>query len=508
MSRDTSDDAEVIELRQAVDTLSAEVQAQRSRIQQLEEMLRLTRMKQFGPSSEQLAPGQMQLFDEADPDAEPDPAATEPNTVQVRAHSKRKPRSSLSDDLPRVEVVHELTEEQRHCAEHDCEMEPFGEETSEQLEFIPARVRVIRHICKKYRCPHCEGNLKTASKPVQPIPRSMATASLLAFIVISKYLDGLPLYRQCQIFSRIGFNADRTTLANWMMACGRMIQPLMNLLWERLREQSLVRMDETTVQVLDEPGRAPQTKSYMWVTVAGPPGQRTVLFHYAPSRGGPIPSELLSGFSGALMVDGYEGYDAVCKAQSLTRLGCWAHARRKFVEAQRAQVKGKSGAADVALSSISKLYLLERAIKELAPAQRHARRQQEAVPILDQLRKWLEKNQPRTAPKTALGKAMTYLANQWPRLTRYVEDGAWPIDNNMAENAIRPFVIGRKNWLFSQSARGASASANLYSLIETAKGHGLEPLDYLNHVFETLPGATNVDDIEALLPENFKGVQR
>ena len=299
----------------------------------------------------------------------------------------------------------------------------------------------------------------------------MASASLLAYIAIAKYADGLPLYRQCQIFSRLGFDADRTTLANWMLACGRLIQPLMNLLWERACEQTLLHMDETVVQVLDEPGRAAQTKSYMWVTVAGPPGQRMVLFHYAPSRGRQVPEELLLGYRGALMVDGYEAYDAVVGSQQLTRLGCWAHARRKFVEAQRAQPKGKSGKADVALSHIAKLYQLERSVKELEPSARQARRQEQAAPVLAKLHAWLSKAKTQTAPKTALGKAMTYLSNQWPRLARYVDNGEWPIDNNVAENAIRPFVIGRKNWLFSQSTRGATSSANLYGLIGGRK-HG------------------------------------
>ena len=198
------------------------------------------------------------------------------------------------------------------------------------------------------------------------------------------------------------------------------------------------------------------------------------------------------------MTDGYEGYNRL--SQKITRLGCWAHARRYFVRAQRQQPKGKTGGADQALAWIGKLYQVERQLKDKTPSERRKIRQAKALPILNQLRKWLDKTQPRTAHTTPLGKAMGYLDKQWPRLIRYLEDGNYPIDNNRAENAIRPFVIGRKNYLFSQSVRGVNANANLYSLIETAKAHGLDPHAYLIQVFEKLPAAASVEDFEALLP--------
>jgi len=242
----------------------------------------------------------------------------------------------------------------------------------------------------------------------------------------------------------------------------------------------------------------------MWVTAAGPPDAGIVLFHYAPTRSAQVPKELLAGYSGALMVDGYEAYDAVCMAEGMYRLGCWAHARRKFVEAQRLQPKGKTGTPDQALAMINKLYGVERSLKEASTEDVYRARQDQAVPILNRLHDWLEKTLPRTAPSTASGKAMAYLHNQWPRLVRYIEDGAYPIDNNRAENAIRPFVIGRKNWLFSQSQRGVSANANLYSLIETAKAHGLDPHAYLLRLFEQLPRAESIAEFEALLPGNIK----
>ena len=203
------------------------------------------------------------------------------------------------------------------------------------------------------------------------------------------------------------------------------------------------------------------------------------------------------------MVDGYSGYEPVCRARSLIRLGCWTHARRKFVEAKRDQPKGKIGRADQALAYIQKLYRVERQAKDGTAEQRKQLRQDQAKPVIAQLKQWLDKTRPRVTPKSSLGKALHYLDNQWPRLIRYLDDGQYPIDNNFLENAIRPFAIGRKNWMFADTVHGARASANLYTLIETAKGHGLEPYHYLRRVFTMLPRAQTIEDIEALLPHNL-----
>lgn len=492
--------AENTKLREENETLTR-------RVQELLEALRLQIHRQYAASSEQTPPGQTQLFDE--PDEEPDPELdTTADEAAVRPRRARRRGTRLSPDLPRVEVIHDLDDGDKVCTEHGCDLAPMGEEVSEQLEFIPAQVRVIKNIRKKYTCPACEGHVVTAKLPPQLIPKSMATPSLLAFIAVSKYADALPLYRQCTIFERIGFEADRTTLANWMMTCGERVQPLINLLSDRLRESPYLHVDETTVQVLKEPGRDPQSKSWMWVSAAGPPGARIVLFHYDASRGQGVARDLLAGYQGAVMVDGYEAYDAACQENGILRLGCWAHARRRFVEAQRLQPKGKTGKADQALALINRLYAIERRLKGAGAEQRYEARQQEAKPVLEKLHAWLEKTLPRTPPKTALGKALNYLHGQWPRLVRYVDDGRWPIDNNPAENAIRPFTIGRKNWLFSNSVRGATAGANLYSLIETAKAHGIEPMLYLESVFQRLPAAATVEDFEALLPEHFNHAVR
>ena len=309
----------------------------------------------------------------------------------------------------------------------------------------------------KYACPCCEQHVATARKPKQLLGKSIAAPGLLAYVATSKYQDALPLYRQSAIFERLGVDLDRSTLANWMIRCGDAVKPLIDRLTEHILSHPVVQMDETPVQVLKEPGKAAESKSYMWVLGAGPPEQRSVIFRYDASRSGSVPKDMLRDYRGALMVDGYEGYAAVCEAQALRRLGCWAHARRKFVAAKKLQPKGKAGRADQALAHIQNLYAIERQAKDLSPDERRAYRDEHAKPVLEKLSAWLEKAVPRMPPKSALGKALRYLQQQWSRLVVYAEDGGYPIDNNRIENAIRPFAIGRKNWMFADSQAGARA---------------------------------------------------
>lgn len=471
----------------------------KQRIKLLEEMLRLQRHKQYGASSEKDTGGQGQLFNEIEEESQN--LEAESAEITVPAHTrKKKKRLSIPAELPREEIIHDLADAEKVCPHDGTELKYIGDETSEQLDIEPAKIKVLRHLRKKYACPCCEKHLITASKPAQPIEKSIASPGLLAYITVSKYCDALPLYRQINIFKRIGVELDRTTLANWMIKMGSLVQPLINRLQDVCEEQSVLHMDETPLQVLNEPGKTAQSQSYMWVMATTEASVPVVLYHYSASRSGDTPKALLENFSGALMVDGYEGYNPVCQQNQLTRLGCWAHARRKFVEAQRQQPKGKTGKADVALGLIQKLYGIEKLSKEKSIIDRHEARQTQSAVVIEKLRLWLEKALQNTPPKTTLGKAIQYLHNQWSRLVAYVNDGCWPIDNNRAENTIRPFVIGRKNWLFSASQAGAHASANLYSLIETAKVNNLEPYAYLKKIFTLLPQAQSLDDIDALLP--------
>lgn len=352
--------------------------------------------------------------------------------------------------------------------------------------------------------------MKTASAPPnyprKPLPKSNASAGLLAHIVVAKYLDALPLHRQESIFNRIGVDLPRNTLAGWMIKSGQLVQPLLERFDEQLLSGPLIQCDETPVQVLKEPGKTPQSKSFMWVQRGGPPGRRILRFHYHASRKGDVAQSLMSDFQGYLQTDDYAGYHAVGAKTGVTHLGCWAHARRKFIEVQKAARKKRQAAkANEALQFIGQLYGIEHEAKAMTVEQRYQHRQQKSLPVLQQLRDWLNTNRNQVLPKGLTGKAIAYLERNWDKLTVYTEDGCLPIDNNACENAIRPFVIGRKNWLFSATPKGADASAALYSLIETAKANGLEPWAYLQQVFSRLPAAETAADVDALLPWNVKG---
>ena len=484
--------------------LTTENQRYKIQVLTLTEQLNLALARRYAASSEKLSPDQIGLFDEAEFDykaAAGTDAEADGDEITVAAHKRKKGgRKPLPDHLPRIDVIHELPESERRC-DHDGQLlTEIGEVISEQLDIIPAKIQVIRHIRKKYAC-GCGQSIKTAPLPAQPIPKSMASPGLLAHIAVSKYQDALPLYRQETILQRIGVDIPRATLANWMIQAGHLIQPLINLLHEQLLSYDIVQMDETTVQVLKEPGRKAQSKSYLWLQRGGPPEHPVVLFHYDPGRGAEVAERLLAGFTGYLQADGYDGYNAAVAENDLIHVGCMAHARRKFSDAVKAQGKNKKrGKAHRGLNLIGKLYRVEKKARKLDPEKRQAYRDRYARPILDEMRSWLDHVLPRVPPTSTTGKALHYLHNEWPRLIRYLDDGRLEIDNNLAENAIRPFVIGRKNWLFANSVRGVKASANLYSLIETVKANGLEPYAYLRYLFAELPKAETVDGIEALLP--------
>ena len=475
-----------------------------AKVLSLQEQLNLALALRYAASSEKLSPDQIYLFDEAEVDALSDDNTAPEETIEVPAHTRKKRgRKKLPETLPRVEVVHELPLEDQHCSHDGQPLAEIGEVVSEQLDIVPAKIQVIRHIRKRYAC-DCGQCIKTAPLPAQPIPKSLASPGLLAHITVSKYQDALPLYRQEIILQRIGVDIPRATLANWMIKAGQLVQPLINLMRDGLLGYDIVQMDETTVQVLKEPGKSAQSKSYLWLQRGGPPDQPVILYDYDPGRGAGVPTRLLDGFAGYLQTDGYDGYNQVVARNQLTHVGCMAHARRKFSEAVKAQGKNKkAGKAQHALALIQKLYRVEKQAKQLSPIARFEYRQHHARPTLDKLRRWVDDSLPQMPPGSAAGKAMNYLHNEWDKLIRYLDDGRLEIDNNLAENAIRPFVIGRKNWLFSASVAGVKSSANLYSLIETAKANGLEPYAYLRYIYTQLPSAQTVEDIEALLPGNL-----
>ena len=478
-------------------------------IQHLLEQFVLLRHKQFGVSSEQ---GQGRLFDEAEVLAAEttdtqDIATIPPETLssstaakpEVKARGKRAP---LPTELPRVDIVHDVPEAERTCP-CGTPMVVIGQQVSEQLDIVPMQIRVLRHVRNTYGCPGSIHAPVTAALPPQPLPKSNASPDFLTMLLIVKYIDGLPLARFEYVLDRHGVKVPRQTLARWVIGASHLLQPLHNLMRDTLFDGPFLHMDETVVQVLKERDKSPTSNSYMWVQAGGPPGKPVVIYDYDPSRSGSVPTRLLQDYKGYLMTDGYDGYNALARTEGIEHLVCWAHVRRKFVEATRVQAKGKKGRADEAVALIGKLYGIERDCKEAKDAERFLARQKFSLPVLAELREWLDKTRPAVVPGSALGRALSYMYDYWEKLIRYVERGDLPIDNNRVENAIRPFVIGRKAWLFSDTPAGAHASAVIYSLLQTAKANGHEPYAWLRHVMRKLPAAKTLEEFEALLPWNL-----
>jgi transposase len=482
-------------------------------IDHLYEQFVLLRQRHFGASTEQSA-GQAHLFDEAEvlaaastPDQDQAPIPSQSDAAaDAGKKSAGKPargkRAPLPSDLPRVDIVHEVPEDQRLCP-CGTPMVEIGEDVSEQLDIVPMQVRVLRHIRKRYGCPGSAHAPVVAALPAQPLPRSNASPDLLAMLLTVKYADGLSLARFEYVLERAGVAVPRQTLARWVIGAAGVLQPLHNLIRDELFNASVIHMDETVVQVLKERDRSATSQSYMWVQTGGPPERPVVVFDYDPSRSGAVPVRLLEGYQGYLMTDGYDGYNALAKTEGIEHLACLAHSRRRFVEATRVQPKGKRGRADEAIELIGRLYGIEREYKAATDDERHLARQTRSVPILAELRAWLDATLPTVPPKTALGKALAYLHKYWSRLVRYTERGDLPIDNNRCENSIRPFAVGRRRWMFCDTPAGAHASAVIYSLIETARANGLEPYTWLRRVMRELPAAQSVEAIEALLPWNL-----
>ncbi|SDU65621.1 Transposase [Desulfobacula phenolica] len=421
---------------------------------------------------------------------------------------KKRGRKPLPADLPRIDVIHELSEDERQC-NCGCLKERIGQEESEQLDYIPAKVRVLRNIRYKYACKNCEGveddgpTVSIARMPEQIIPKSIATPGLLAHILTAKFADALPFYLQEKQFTRIGIELGRSTMCSWAMKVADACDILIDMMQKDILASPMIGVDETPLQVLKGPRKS---KSYMWIFRGGTPDKPIIQFQYHPTRSGDVAASFLNGYKGIVQTDGYKGYDFLDKIKDIIHVACWTHARRGFKNVTKAagNKKSSSGNASTALKYISLLYKIEKEarVQELKPEQLYAQRQKEAVPILEECKRWLDARVEKVPPKSLLGKAIHYTLSQWHRLIQYTTDGIIRPDNNLVENAIRPFVVGRKNWLFSDTVQGARSSALIYSLIETAKSNGMEPYWYMKYLFEHLPEAMTEDDFRALLPYN------
>ena len=512
--------SEVIELRGAVIEKEQIISEKEQRIEQLLDYILLLRKRHFGASADRPNKDQFNLFDEAEleqlsADLEiPDPLSSEPTTPKKTEKEKQKPiRRPLPAHFNRVEKIIDLPDEEKAAMGDDWTF--IGYDTSEQLAVIPRQHYVIAYRRAKYvpvndQVAGAEAGVRIASRPAQIIPKSIAHSSVIADVVVRKFVDGLPLYRQEVIHAREGIDLSRQTMSGWMMQLDERLSPLMAVMKRLFYQGRVIHIDETRLQVLNEPGRENTKLSYMWVYGGGPPDKPVIWYQYADSRSGDVPLEFLYPQEGVapdgamyLLTDGYEGYNALSKAAGiLGHAACWAHVRRKFVEATHG--RKNTAAAHQMVALIRKLYQVEQIARGKAPAERAAIREAQAGPILEKIKAWLDEKVGRVLPKSPLGEAIAYTLGLWSKLITFLEDGHIEIDNNRAENAIRPFVVGRKAWLFSGSPRGAHASATLYTLVETAKANKLEPWAYLNYLFEKLPSAKSEQELLALLPQNLK----
>ena len=479
--------------------------------------LEMLRQKLFGRKSEKGNPfeGQTLLFNEAEDIVASTPEAAaddEDDMIDVKGHKKKRgKRKPLPINLPRERVEYDLSDEQKICSIHKIDLVKIGENVTEKLDIIPASIKVIAHVTFTYKCPCCsengeKENILSSEMTPSPIPKSFASANLLAYIAVSKYQDGLPLYRLESIFKRIDIDLGRATLSRWMIQTGNLAQPLLNLMREDQLLSKVVGCDETPIQVLKEPNRRAEQKSFMWVTSTheGPP---IIIFEYSQSRGAKVVKLLFEGYDGVIVCDGLKSYDSFAKTNNSLIAGCMAHIRRLFYNAEKAAKKEnlKSNPKSTeARMFIKALYDIEREIKGKDPDLILKVRQIKSKPIMDRFKIWLDRSSIQALPQSLFGKAVNYALGQWSKMLVFLENPHVPIDNNQTEGCIRPFVIGRNNWLFSCSQAGAEASGAIYSLIESAKANKIDPFSYLALIFKELPKAKLVEDFDRLLPHKIK----
>ena len=500
-----------------------ELQAQSKRVSELEsrvdllmEALRLAQHKRFGASSEKseetLTELRSFLFNVAEVVSAAEKEAEE-NVTVVAAHKRHKKHEytldNIPEDIPVEQVEHRLEGEELACPQCGDTMTQIGKEVVNKLKIKPAVLAVEQHIYYTYACQTC--NKEDIETPVVKTPRekniipgSFATPEAVAHIMTQKFVMGCPLYRQEQEINRKGIHLSRQTMSNWILrATEDYLTPVYEQLHKELLKRDVLHADETTLQVLHEPGKKPQTDSYMWLyRTGGDTDKPIVLYEYQPGRGAKHPKEFLSGYKGYLHTDGYQGYHSL--PEDITVVGCWAHARRKFDEAVKSLPKGKvkGSSASQGLTYCNLLFGIEQEIASMTAEERRKERLEQAKPVLDAMLAWA--NSRTAAPKSALGKAFHYLKEQWPYLTNYLKDGRLEISNNRAERSIKPFVIDRKNFLFANTPKGATGSAIMFSLIQTAIENSLDPYKYLTWLLKTANNAdlTDSEIVKKLLPWN------
>ena len=487
---------DVEELKRLVLEQQAKLVAHTIEIEQLKLLIAKLRRLQFGRSSEKLSREIEQLELRLEELQTAQAQAAPPFEAAPQPSGEKPARRPLPEHLPREQVVH-----QSACACPDCggELRRLGEDVSEILEYVPEHFKVVRHVRPKLSCARCQ-RIVQAAAPSRPIARGLAGPGLLAHILVSKYADHLPLYRQAQIYARQGVELDRSTLADWVGQSSRLLRPLVEVLGQYVLGAQKLHADDTPVPVL-EPGRGKTRTGRLWTYVrddrpSGSTDPPAVLFRYSPDRKGEHPRAHLKSFAGVLQADAYAGFDELYVDGRILEAGCWAHVRRKFYDIH---INQPSPLAAEALRRIGELYAIEKDIRGHLPVERARVRGARAGPLLDALKAWLEEQLARVSKKSELAVAIRYALSRWVALTRYRDDGRIEIDNNAAERALRAVALGRKNYLFAGSDAGGEHAAALYSLIGTAKLNDIDPEAYLRQVLERIADHP-INRVAELLP--------
>ena len=508
------------ELEEKYVQLSMEVETLSAKLSWYEEQFLLSRAHRFGPSSEKSDFAQMTFFNEAESEnygsITPEPkfeTVKPPRKAKQKGHKER-----ITNGLSTEVIEYKLTPEEQICPECKGTLHEMDKEVRKELKVIPAQVMVTEHVRYTYACRNCEKNgisvpIITAEAPKPPFRNSLASPSMLAHIITRKYVEAVPLYRQQQQFERYGLPLSKQTLANWVVKASMLVKPLYDMMKGDLLENDILHADETVLEVLKEPGREATTDSYMWVyRTSGFCENPIVMYEYTQGRSGEYPKKFLDGFVGYLNTDGYSGYHKLepkeadnDKPPDVALVGCWSHARGYYHDALKGS-SDKEGTSALltrqGLEYCNTLFRLEGLMAGYSPEEKKNRRDDEARPTIEAYFEWAEKNKLLVLPKSLLGKAISYSLNQRQYLERYLLDGRLELSNNRAERSIKPFVIGRKNWLFSNTPGGADASAYLYSIVETAKENDLNPFPYFQYLFEQIPNidTANPAELEKLLP--------
>lgn len=491
-------------LKKIIVDLQQELNCYKEKYFSLLEQIRLARQQRFGSSSEKNL--QINFFNDENTselnDATEQPFSNLPKQNQrVHFMPKKHPgRRPLPKELPREVVVHDIPECAKVC-ECGSPLMRMGEEVTEQLKYIPASINVIQHVRPKYACKPCQEYVAIARMPKMILPKSIATPELVAHIIVSKYMDHLPLYRQETIWRRYNVDLTRSNLSSWILKVADLCLPIVKQMQNNILISDYVQADETTLQVMSESTRHNKQKSYMWVYRGGDLAHPTVVYSYQETRGGYHAKAFLTNFKGYLQTDAYSGYNWAGNHDEVTTIGCMAHARRPF--ADLVKLSKRPGLAMQALKFFQKLYAIEKIAREkkLSAEKRYELRLIKAPPILEEFKTWLEEQAPKVPAQHRMQRAIQYVLRHWNNLTNYLKDGRIEIDNNAVENAIRPFALGRKNWLFAGSPKGAYAGAIFYSLIETCKANNIDPYHYFCTIFHHLPSCEIEQDYKALTPQ-------